>query len=150
MTMAAILVAALIGGGTHGARAAAPTVYGLEWPGDGAVRRMLYWHNPFPIYDATYIFKAYPRKKTGSFNYYTTFFWGNDGTFVWDGGNANTYYGAHPYPIPAPQGPGQWEISVYSNDYVSGSEVQWGRWYTQVFRAWRESRRDLERTAFKL
>jgi len=23
--------------------------YGLEWPGDGAVRRMLYWHNAFPI-----------------------------------------------------------------------------------------------------
>src|SRR5262249_48671437 len=65
--------------------------YGLEWPGDGSVRRMLYWHNPFPIYDATYIFKVYPRKKTGTYNYYTTFFWGNDGTFTWDNGNANTY-----------------------------------------------------------
>jgi|SRR5580700_369583 hypothetical protein len=115
-------------------------IYGLEWPGDGAVRRMLYWHNPFPIYDATYIFRVYPRKKTsGAYRYYTTFFWGNDGTFIWDGGNANTYYGAHPYPIPAPTGPGQWEISVYSNDYVTGSEVQWDRWYTQAFRAWRES-----------
>jgi hypothetical protein len=101
---------------------------------------MLYWHNPFPIYDATYIFKVYPRKKTsGQYRYYTTFFWGNDGTFIWDGGNANTYYGAHPYPIPAPSGPGQWEISVNSNDYVTGSEVQWNRWYTQAFRAWRES-----------
>ncbi len=38
--------------------------YGLEWPGNGAVRRMLYWHNPFPIYDATYIFRVFPRKKT--------------------------------------------------------------------------------------
>jgi hypothetical protein len=114
--------------------------YGLEWPGDGAVRRMLYWHNPFPIYDATYIFKVYPRKKTsGPYRYYTTFFWGNDGSFIWDGGNANTYYGAHPYPMPPPTGPSQWEISVYSNDYVTGSEVQWDRWYTQAFRAWRES-----------
>ncbi len=113
--------------------------FGLEWPGNGAVRRMLYWHNPFPIYDATYIFQVYPRKKTGTYNYYTTFFWGNDGTFVWDGGIANTYYGAHPYPIPAPSGPGQWEISVYSSDYVTGTEVQWGRWYVQAFRAWRES-----------
>lgn len=26
-----------------------------------------------------------------------------------------------------------------SNDYVTGSEVQWDRWYTQAFRAWRES-----------
>ena len=113
--------------------------YGLEWPGDGSVRRMLYWHQPFPIYDATYIFKVYPRKKTGAYNYYTTFFWGNDGAFAWDGGVANTYYGAHPYPIPAPSGPGQWEISVWSNDYVTGSEVQWDRWYIQAFRAWRES-----------
>jgi hypothetical protein len=117
--------------------------YGLEWPGDGAVRRMLYWHNPFPIYDATYIFKVYPRKKIVPSNsptgYYTTFFWGNDGTFTWDGGSANTYYGAHPYPIPPPNGPGQWEISVYGADYVTGSEVQWDRWYTQAFRGWRES-----------
>jgi hypothetical protein len=100
---------------------------------------MLYWHNPFPIYDATYIFKVYPRKKTGVYNYYTTFFWGNDGTFIWDSSNGNTYYGAHPYPTPAPTGPGQWEISVYSSDYVTGSEVQWNRWHTQAFRAWRES-----------
>ncbi len=118
------------------------TKYGLNFPGDGSVRRMLYWHDPFPIYDATYIFRVYPRKKPVPpypNGYYTAFFWGNDGTFVWDGGNANTYYGAHPYPIPAPNGPGQWEISVHSNDYVTGSEVVWDRWYTQAFRAWRES-----------
>jgi hypothetical protein len=115
--------------------------FGLEWPGNGAVRRMLYWADPFPIYDATYVFRVYPRSKAGFSNprYYTTFFWGNNGTFIWDGGNANTYYGAHPYPIPAPDGPGQWEISVYSNDFVTGNEVQWNRWYTQVFRAWRVS-----------
>jgi len=113
--------------------------YGLEWPGDGAVRRMLYWHNPFPIYDATYIFKVYPHKKTATYSYYTTFFWGNDGDFVWDGGGANTYYGAHPYPTPPPSGPGQWEISVASSDVVTGTEVQWDQWHTQAFRAWRES-----------
>jgi hypothetical protein len=117
----------------------AETIYGLEWPGDGAQRRMLYWHNPFPIYDATYVFRVYPRKKTGQYNYYTTFFWGNDGSFTWQNNNANTYYGAHPYPIPAPSGAGQWEISVSSDDYVTGTEVQWDRWYTQAFRAWRES-----------
>ena len=114
--------------------------YGLEWPGDGAVRRMLYWHNPFPIYDATYIFKVYPRKKTsGMYRYYTTFFWGNDGAFSWDGGFPNTYYGGHPYPRPAPAGPGQWEISVESRDVTTGVEVDWNRWHTQAFRAWRES-----------
>ncbi|HEX9812616.1 MAG TPA: hypothetical protein VGA88_11085, partial [Burkholderiales bacterium] len=116
------------------------TIYGLEFPGNGAVRRMLYWHNPFPIYDATYIFQVYPRKKTsGRHKYYTTFFWGNDGTFWWDGSEANTYYGAHPYPIPAPDGPGQWEISVHADDPTTGSEVDWNRWHTQAFRAWRES-----------
>ncbi len=113
---------------------------GLDWPGDGSVRRMLYWHNPFPIYDATYIFKVYPRKKTtGTARYYTTFFWGNDGNFTWDHSNANTFYGAHPYPVPASAGPGQWEISVYGYDFVTGTEVNWNRWHTQAFRAWRES-----------
>jgi len=117
--------------------------YGLEWPGDGAVRRMLYWSNPFPIYPATYIFKVYPRLKPANNpngnRYYTTFFWGNNGQFAWDQGNGNTYYGMHPYPIPAPNGPGQWEISAYGNDYVTGTEVQWNRWYTQAIRVWRES-----------
>jgi hypothetical protein len=100
---------------------------------------MLLWSNPFPIYDATYVFRVYPRDRTTQFNAYTTFFWGNNGDFRWDGGEPNTYYGAHPYPTPAPSGPGQWEISVNSNDYVTGSEIVWDRWYTQAFRAWRES-----------
>src|SRR4030081_3901583 len=107
----ATVLALLFLTGTYATQAAAQT-FGLDWPGDGSVRRMLYWHNPFPIYDATYIFKVFPRKKTTGANprYYTTFFWGNDGTFTWDTGNtANTYYGAHPYPVPAPMGAGQWE-----------------------------------------
>lgn len=134
-----VLAVSLVLGASWNREALAQAQYGLEWPGSGAVRRMLYWHNPFPIYDATYVFKVYPRKKTGQYNYYTTFFWGNDGNFVWDGGGANTYYGAHPYPIPAPHGAGQWEISVNANDYVTGTEVDWDRWHIQAFRAWRES-----------
>jgi hypothetical protein len=126
--------------GVAGALQGSSAGYGLDFPGDGRRRRMLYWRDPFPIYDATYILKVYPRKKTsGAHRYYTAFFWGNDGAFAWDHGNANTYYGAHPYPTPAPAGPGQWEISVNSNDYVTGTEVVWNRWYTQAFRAWRES-----------
>src|ERR1700704_4883417 len=135
IVLALILLAMGLNSGTTVVAATTP-LYGLEWPGDGSVRRMLYWHNPFPIYDATYVFKVFPRKKVVPANsptgYYTTFFWGNDGAFAWDSGSANTYYGAHPYPVPAPNGAGQWEISVYANDYVTGSEVQWGRWYTQV------------------
>ncbi len=122
----------------------ASAIFGLDFPGDDSARRMLFWHNPFPIYDATYIFKVYPRRKASSAyksGYYTTFFWGNDGRVDWDTGpyRLNTYYGAHPYPVPSPDGPGQWEISVALDDIVTGSEVEWNRWYTQAFRAWRES-----------
>jgi hypothetical protein len=143
------------GGGAPGAQAPSPSPTptptpppppgstGLEWSGNEstAFERRIVFTSPFPIYPATYVFSVFPRKKDTGPNprYYTTFFWGNNGNFVWDGGNANTYYGMHPYPIPAPNGPGQWEISIRSNDFVTGSEVQWDRWYTQVIRVWRES-----------
>jgi hypothetical protein len=124
-------------------RTASAQQYGLEWTGDGNVRRMLFWTNPFPIYDATYIFKVYPRKKTvsqhGPYLYWTTFFWGNDGPFTWGSGSCNSYYGAHPYPEPAPAGPQQWEISVNCNDYLNGTQVVWDRWYQQAFRAYRDA-----------
>jgi hypothetical protein len=123
--------------------------YGLEWPGTGATRRMLYWHSPPAIYDMTYIFKVYPRAKvypTDPNCYWTTFFWGNDGIFAWNGGNGGTYYGAHPYPFMdggAPNGRQQWEIAIYASDIPPDApdnvEVTWNRWYTQAFRAWRES-----------
>jgi FG-GAP-like repeat/FG-GAP repeat len=113
---------------------------GLEWSGNESTtfERRIVFANPFPIYPATYVFRVFPRKKAGpNPRYYTTFFWGNNGSFSWDGGLPNTYYGMHPYPNPPPDGPGQWEISVLSNDFVSGSEVQWDRWYTQVIRVFR-------------
>jgi len=120
--------------------------FGLEWDGSGSARRMLYWSSPPPIYGPngqgmTYVFRVFPRKKIVPQNsptgYYTTFFWGNNGTFIWDGGNANTYYGMHPYPALGggpPDGAGAWEISVASNDFTTGVEVGWDRWYTQVIR----------------
>lgn len=116
---------------------------GLEWSGNEStnVRRMLYWSRPFPIYDATYVFRALPKGPKSGPNptYWTMFFWGNNGVFWWDNYSANSYYGAHPYPTPAPYGSTQaWEISVYGNDYL-GPTPSWNRWYTQVFRAWRES-----------
>lgn len=121
-------------------------IYGLEWDGTGPLVRRLQWMSPFPIYGSvdgvTYIWKVFIRSKpVPPFpnGYYTTFFWGNVGTFFWNGGNAGTYYGAHPYPTPPPNGPGQWEISINGGDYVTGTEVVWGQWYTQAFRAWRES-----------
>jgi hypothetical protein len=119
---------------------------GLEWSGNESTtfERRIVFANPFPIYPATYVFRVFPKEKTTGPNerYYTTFFWGNNGSFIWDGPSgqdANTYYGMHPYPVPAPFGAGQWEISVRSNDFVTGSEVQWDRWHTQVIRVWREN-----------
>ena len=43
---------------TVGVTASGSGQYGLEWPGTGTVRRMLYWSNPLPMYDATYIFTS--------------------------------------------------------------------------------------------
>ena len=136
---AVVGLALFVAVGTSGRPSSAQSQqFGLEWPGNGAVRRMLYWSNPFPIYPATYIFKVFPLKKNVPSNsptgYYTTFFWGNNGEFAWQGGNANTYYGMHPYPVPPPNGAGQWEISVFSGDDTTGTEVSWGRWHQQAIR----------------
>lgn len=94
-----------------------------------------------PIYGAgndgvTYLFKVQPIQQTG---YYTTFFWGNDdgngniGTFTWNGGAADSYYGAHPYP---PAGSGgtthKWEISVETLDPTSSADVVKDVWYSQA------------------
>src|SRR5882672_10046856 len=98
------------------------TIYGLQWPGNGDVRRMLYWDNPFPIYDATYVFRVLPYAKVSESNprYWTTFFWGNtdnndssgDTLFSWNNGRPDSYYGAHPYPNPPTMGDQKWECSV--------------------------------------
>jgi hypothetical protein len=96
--------------------------------------------NPLPPYPATYIWRAFPRQQVG---YYTAFFWGNDdgkgslATFLWTSDrNADSYYGAHPYPSPPPRGTAhRWEIAVERNDFVSG-RVFYDRWYTQALRVW--------------
>lgn len=147
------------GGGGYGPPAApqAEVVTALDWDGAGNVRRMLYWDNPFPIYGSvdgvTYLFKVYPREITrhasvAGDRHWTTFFWGNSddddtppSTFTWDSGAfiANTYYGAHPYPTTPPNATtSKWEISVGSVDPL-GADVTYDRWYTQAFRAWRQS-----------
>ncbi len=119
----------------------ASTITGLDFPGSTAVSITMRFRfaNPqnhgLPIWGpngqgVTYIWRAYPRQQHG---YYTTFFWGNDGDFWWDG--PNTYYGFHPYP----QGDGnshKWEIAGdYGGDYLSDT-VTYNRWYTQVARVW--------------
>jgi len=110
-------------------------ISGLDFPGSTAVSSTMRFRflNPLPIYPATYIWQAYPRQQNG---YYTAFFWGNDGTFQWNNGSSDTYYGAHPYPSPPPNGSDHnWEISVEAIDPVNGAVV-YNQWYTQALRVW--------------
>lgn len=119
----------------------APSV-GLDFPGSAAVAKTMRFRflNPLAIYPATYIWRAYPRRQAG---YYTAFFWGNDDgkgdlrTFLWTSDNdADSYYGAHPYPQPRPLGTDhRWEVSVVRDDILGGS-VQYDRWFTQALRVW--------------
>lgn len=120
----------------------APTQTGLDFPGNAGVKRTLRFRfqNPLPIYPATYIWRAYPKRQAG---YYTTFFWANDdgqnnlNTVLWlPGGGADSYYGVHPYPNPAPGGGNHdWELSVEREDFVNG-RVVYDRWHTQALVVW--------------
>jgi len=123
-----------------------PTVAaGLDFPGSDAVSSTMRFRflNPLPAYPATYIWRVYPRQQAG---YYTTFFWGNDdgqgtlATFLSDGqGGANTFYGAHPYPQPPPNGTShKWEIAVEQKDFLSSQNVVYNRWYTQALVVWND------------
>lgn len=92
----------------------------------------------------TFLWKYQPRPQAG---YYVTFWWSNNGSFLWDGGSSNTYYGAHPYP----RGGGgsttshDWEIATdRGGDYTltrAGSQkpVLKDVWYTQALRVTRNS-----------
>jgi hypothetical protein len=118
------------------------TSTGLDFPGSARVDKTMRFRfrDPLPAYPATYIWSAYPRRQAG---YYTAFFWGNDDgkddlrTFLWTpSGDADTYYGAHPYPSPRPHGTNHhWEISVLRYDFVNGA-VDYDRWHRQAMRVW--------------
>jgi hypothetical protein len=123
----------------------AVAITGLDFPGSDAVSSTMRFRflNPLAVYPATYIWQAYPRRQP---YYFTTFFWGNDdgqnnlSTFYWDNGNANTFYGAHPYPIYPNYTSHKWEIATdYAGDYVSSENVVYDRWYTQALVTWSDS-----------
>lgn len=92
----------------------------------------------------TFIWKYQPRQQAG---YYVTFWWSNNGSFLWDGGSSNTYYGAHPYP----RGGGgsttshDWEIATdrggdFTNTRTGSKKpVIKDIWYTQALRVTRNS-----------
>jgi len=115
-------------------------IFGLDFPGSAAVQTTMRFQflNPLAIYPATYIWRVYPRQQAG---YYTTFFWATSETqFFWNGGQGNTYYGAHPYPQNPPTGNTHyWEISTdFGLDVLGDSPVPvvYNRWYTQALVAW--------------
>ena len=135
---------ACVGPGGSTSRSAVVTVasgdgaqaFGLDFPGSAATTGTIRFRftNPLPMYPATYIWKVRPRQQSG---YYTTFFWGNDGPFWWDNGSPNSYYGAHPYPSPPPNGAQRWEIATdRGGDFLSAESVVFDRWYTQALRVW--------------
>ena len=124
----------------------AQTLTGLSWDGTAPARRMLLWDNPPAMYPATYLFKVFPRDQVGTTaRYSTTFFWGNNGDFAWGSEYGNSFYGAHPYPIPSNTGPGKWEISSGESfgstvdrvvrDDGSSPYIVFNRWYSQAFTA---------------
>lgn len=123
----------------------ADRVSGLDFPGSAAVKTTMRFRfmDPLPIYPATYLWWAYPRRQAG---YYTAFFWGNDDgrgdlrTFLWTPAHtADSYYGAHPYPQPPPQGTDHaWEISVVQDDFLNGV-VEYDRWHRQALRVWADA-----------
>jgi hypothetical protein len=133
-----------LGCGVPAEALALPTV-GLDFPGSAAVARTMRFRflDPLAPYPATYLWRAWPRRQAG---YYTAFFWGNDDglgdlrTFLWKNNDADTYYGAHPYPQPPPRGTNhRWEVSIDRED-ILGAEVRYDRWYTQALRVWANPR----------
>ena len=101
----------------------------LWGPGSGASRL-----------GVTYIWRLKTRQQTG---YYCTFWWSNNGSFLWDGGGSNTYYGPHPYPQNG-NNTGTthwWEIAGMGSgadwtDTLAGAKktVVHDTWYTQALR----------------
>ena len=127
----------------------ASAITGLDFPGSASVTTTMRFkftnpqNNGLPIYPATYIWQAYPRRQP---YYFTTFFWGNDdgqgnlnSTWYWDNGSAGTYYGAHPYPIWPSYTSHKWEIASDGNDYTSAEDVVYNQWYTQALVCYADS-----------
>jgi len=118
----------------------AAAVRGLDFQGSAATTGTVRFRftNPLAIYPATYIWRIKPRHQLG---YYTTFFWGNDGDFVWGGPyGSDTYYGAHPYPPGSSTGSThKWEIAAASRDFLSDEDVVYDIWYTQALRVWSDA-----------
>jgi len=129
-----------------------PQITGLNFPSNGdspvnifvAMQYLNPQNNGLPFWGpsgagATYIWKYMPRQQAG---YYVTMWWSNNGSFLWDQGSSNTYYGGHPYP----RGGGgsttvhDWEVATdRGGDYIYtlagygvSKTVIKDAWYTQA------------------
>lgn len=133
--------------------AASGAVTGLDFPSNGnspsgafvAFQFLNPQANGLPMWGAdnggvTYIWKIKPRQQPG---YYVTFWWSNNGTFEWNAGKPDSYYGAHPYPRGGGTGTTvhDWEIGGldYGADFITtqsgaSNQVVKDRWYTQALR----------------
>ena len=131
---------------------ASGAITGLNFPSNGdspsnafvAFQFLNPQNNGLPIWGSgnggtTYIWRVKPRQQTG---YYVTFWWSQNGSFLWDSGSPNSYYGGHPYPQSANASGSShwWEIATDSGgDYTNtraGSQkaVVKDQWYTQALR----------------
>jgi hypothetical protein len=133
--------------------AAGTTATGLNFPSNGDSPSGAFvafqFTNPhlngLPMWGAnnggvTYMWKYRPRQQAG---YYVTFWWSNNGTFEWNSGKPDSYYGAHPYPRGGGTGTTihDWEIGGldYGSDFITtqtgaSKQVVKERWYTQALR----------------
>lgn len=131
----------------------ASAISGLDFPSNGdapttafvAFQFLNPHQNGLPFWGAngagaTYVWKYKPRQQPG---YYVTFWWSNNGNFLWDGGSSNTYYGAHPYPRGGGTGTQlhDWELAGMSagsdwTNTLAGTPhaLVTDRWYTQALR----------------
>jgi hypothetical protein len=126
------------------------TKTGLDFPSNGAGNAFVAFqfldpqNKGLPIWGpnnagATYIWQVRPRQQTG---YYATFWWSNNGDFLWEGGSPNSYYGAHPYPQSANDSGTThwWEVATSfggdRTDTLAGTKktVVKDVWYTQALR----------------
>lgn len=104
------------------------------------------WEGTLPSrYPCTFIWRArYTAYLTGpdrgQIGYYTAFFRGNNGNFLWNAGAPDSYYGGHPYPFSPPSGrTHRFEVSVEGGDIPSdpgpgddnGNDISvvYGQWY---------------------
>lgn len=134
-----------------------PVRYALRFPSNGdtpsnafvALQFLNPHSNGLPIWGpgsgasrlgVTYIWRIKTRQQTG---YYATFWWSNNGSFLWDSGSSNTYVGAHPYPQSGDNTGTThwWEIAGMASgadnlNTLSGSPktVVHDTWYTQALR----------------